>query len=84
MKRFLLAVVGNGDDDELAPAESLGCVALSGGLIASPRVSETLYSEQVLLMPKQTLWKHPTLRPLLLAFLPSSIAFLALEYGREQ
>jgi hypothetical protein len=65
--------------------EYLGCVALAGGLAGQVQHVVSLYSEQLLMQGVPKWWSVALLpRPLLLAFVPSSIAFVALEYGRRE
>jgi hypothetical protein len=63
--------------------EYLGCVAVAGGLAGQAQHFVSHYSEQFFTTPTFR-WTLPTLRPLLVAFGPSSIAFVALEYGRNE
>jgi hypothetical protein len=65
--------------------EYLGCVALAGGLAGQVQHVVSLYSEQLVMQGIPKWWSIALLpRPLLLAFVPSSIAFVALEYGRRE
>lgn len=66
--------------------EFLGCVAVAGGLAGQAQHLLSHYSEQVFTSgtPETVRWSGTTLRPLLFAFIPSSIAFVALEYGRNE
>lgn len=65
--------------------ETLGCVAVAGGLAGQAQHLVSHYSEQVFTSTTLPIrWTAPpVLRPLLVAFFPSSIAFVALEYGRN-
>ena len=79
----------------LSRVESLGVVALAGGLAGQFQYVVSHYSEQLVLSKPQprtagsrSSRKPVTLSPilfrrLLAAFLPSSIAFVAFEYGRN-
>lgn len=84
-KRLLLGIVDEGEANELSRVEFLGCVAVSGGFAGQLQHVVSHYSEQVLLVssPSRALWIRPALGPLIWAFFPSSIAFVALEYGRD-
>jgi hypothetical protein len=62
--------------------EYLGCVAVAGGLAGQAQHVVSHYSEQAVITPIR--WTLPALRPLLVAFVPSGIAFVALEYGRNE
>jgi hypothetical protein len=96
-KRVFLSYANSINNDETHGTESitrieyLGCVAVAGGLAGQAQHLVSHYSEQVflpVLSPvrggKIVYWTHPTLRPLLVTFIPSSIAFVALEYGRNE
>jgi len=93
-KRWLLASLsGLREHDEtirhLSSVEYLGVVAVAGGLSGQAQHLVSHYSEQVILCkPERTASKRVILSPILLrplvaAFLPSSIAFVAFEYGRS-
>jgi hypothetical protein len=78
-------VEGMAGKEPMTRIEYLGCVALAGGLAGQVQHVVSLYSEQLLMHGIPKWWSVALLpRPLLLAFVPSSIAFVALEYGRRE
>lgn len=71
--------------EPMTRVEYLGCVAIAGGLAGQVQHVVSSYSEQLLSMTTIPKWSNLILlKPLLLAFAPSSIAFVALEYGRRE
>lgn len=89
MKRSLLQVVQDWDFLESSTAmttrvEYLACVSLAGGLAGQAQHVASHFLEQLLLEEAGTITNfRPGLRPTLMAFLPTSIAFVAFEYGRN-
>jgi hypothetical protein len=92
-KRLLLSYLLNNKNniefegsEPVTRVEFLGCVTLAGGLAGQAQHLVSHYSEQVITptTPGPIRWTVPTLRPLLIAFIPSGIAFVALEYGRNE
>lgn len=93
-KRMLLSYLNsnnnniNTNSSELEGAEPvtrveyLGCVTVAGGLAGQAQHVVSHYIEQVVTTPIR--WTLPALRPLMVAFVPSGIAFVALEYGRNE
>ena len=88
-KRSLLSLVGDetGHSIQRSRFDYLGVVAIAGGLAGQAQHWISHYSEHFLILnPSRTkslaLPPRPTIRPMLMAFLPSSIAFVAFEYGR--
>lgn len=89
MKRSLLRVVQDWDLLESSAmttrVEYLACVSLSGGLAGQAQHVASHFLEQLLLEEAGTITNfRPGLRPTLMAFLPTSIAFVAFEYGRSE
>ena len=65
--------------------EYLACVSLAGGLAGQAQHVASHFLEQLLLEEAGTITNfRPGLRPTLMAFLPTSIAFVAFEYGRSE
>ena len=90
-KRSLLSLVENDTrhtgNIQRSSIDYLGVVAVAGGLAGQAQHWISHYSEHFLILnPSRTkslaLPPRPTIRPMLMAFLPSSIAFVAFEYGR--
>jgi len=90
-KRAMLETFRRDDETKhhLSSVEYLGVVGIAGGLAGQVQHLVSYYTEHLLLLQKNyyqqqsfTALARPTVRPLLVAFLPSSIAFIAFEYGR--
>lgn len=88
IKRLLFPMF---DEAEVTRVEFLGCVAMAGGFAGQVQHVLSYYLEQVLIVqPGNSLptgfaqVPRPAIRPLLFAFVPTSIAFVAFEYGRSE
>ena len=88
-KRSMLMVLGRCQNNDIQrnSVEYLGVVAVAGGLAGQAQHWISHYSEHILMQNHRqpflsALPSRPTFRPLLMAFVPSSIAFVAFEYGR--
>jgi hypothetical protein len=90
MKRCLWRVVQDWDSYLESTAmttrvEYLACVSLAGGLAGQAQHVASHFLEQLLLEEAGTITNfRPGLRPTLMAFLPTSVAFVAFEYGRSE
>jgi hypothetical protein len=88
MKRSLVQVVQDWDLESTAMTtrvEYLACVSLAGGLAGQAQHVASHFLEQLLLEEAGTITNfRPGLRPTMMAFLPTSIAFVAFEYGRSE
>jgi len=88
-KRAMLTVIKEDETKpELSSVEYLGGVAIAGGIAGQVQQWISQYTEQVLVYRQQLSFKklsfRPTFRSALAVFLPSSIAFVAFEYGRYE
>ena len=87
IKRLLFPMFG---EAEITRVEYLVCVATAGGLAGQVQHIFSYYLEPAVLergsnsLRAVTKVPRPSLRPVLFAFIPTSIAFVAFEYGRSE
>jgi hypothetical protein len=72
--------------EQIARVEYLSCIVVAGGFAGQTQHLTSLFTDRIFLQSKMPTWSHPhwmtLVFPLAMSFLPSSIAFVAYEYGK--